>query len=129
MGQANRLQSIFMGSEESVNKKTIGFLMVALVFFSWISNEIRGNFVSIRSVAFDEFHYFLEQQGIAPTLFKGPYLDLTNQKYFVFNWYHISPSGTDTVSVTVHVPVYFSSLRSDVGGNGDFKSLIGKTIK
>jgi hypothetical protein len=92
----------------------------------WVSKEVRGDFVSIRSVAFDEFHIFLKEQGVSPTLFNGPFLDISNEKYLVFNWYHTSPEKADTVSVTIHVPVYFSSFRADVGGNGDFKGLINK---
>jgi hypothetical protein len=79
--------------------------------------EVRGDFVSIRSAAFGEFHQYMKEVRVDPSLFKGPFLDLSNEKTFIFNWYY-KPEGSDTVRVSVYVPPYFYGFRTEVGGSG-----------
>ena len=98
--------------------KSFGIAVLAGILFVLLLREVRGDFVSIRSAAFGEFRQYMKEVRVDPALFKGPFLDLSNEKLFVFNWYYKPNEGSDTVRVSVYVPPYFYGFRSEVGGRG-----------
>jgi hypothetical protein len=101
-----------------LSKRSIGFAVLTGVLFLIFMREVRGDFVSIRSAAFGAFRQYMKEVRVDQGLFKGPFLDLTNDKYFVFNWYYKPNDGSDTVRVSVYVPPYFYGFRTEVGGKG-----------
>lgn len=101
-----------------MSKNIFAVIVVTVVGFYLIVRELRGDFVSLRAAAFGEFHDYLRDGKVEPALFQGPFLDLSSEKYFIFNWYHVPKESSDTVRVTVYVPPYFYGFRAEVGGSG-----------
>ena len=101
-----------------MSKKKIGVVILVSILFLTLMREVRGDFVSIRAAAFGEFRQYMKEVRVDPSLFKGPFLDLSNEKYFIFNWYYKPAEGSDTVTVSVFVPPYLYGFRSVVGGSG-----------